>query len=154
MPGTEEGRPVMNLTDVFRSEHQDFYALLNEIEEMTSYAGELALLERAMTVLATEVGLHAILEEKLLFPALEPHVATSELFADLRADHQEIRRGLEQIEDAQDINEALEAVPEILDIARRHFQKEDEVLYAGRTVGRLLTCLLRCRQMQPSGSPA
>ena len=83
-----------------------------------------------MTVLATEVGLHAILEEKLLFPALEPHVATNGLFAELRADHQEIRHGLEQIEDAQDINEALKAVPEILDTARRHFQKEEEVLYA------------------------
>jgi hypothetical protein len=33
-------RPVVKLTDVLRGEHGVFYALLNEIEEMTSYAGE------------------------------------------------------------------------------------------------------------------
>ena len=48
----------------------------------------------------------------------------------MRADHQKIRHGLEQIEDAQDTNKALNAIPEILDTARRHFQKEEEILYA------------------------
>lgn len=120
----------MKLTDVLRGEHGVFYGLLNEIEEMTSYAVELTIIEHAMTVLATEVGLHATLEEQLLFPALKPHVATNELFAELRADHREIRYRLEQIEDAQDMNEALEAALEILDTARRHFQKEEEGLYA------------------------
>lgn len=107
-----------------------FHAFLNEIEEMRAYAEDLPLLERAMTVLRTEVGLHATLEEELLLPALEPYVPTNGLFAELRADHQKIRHGLEQIDDAQDINEALQSIPDLLDTARTHFQKEDEVLYA------------------------
>jgi hemerythrin-like domain-containing protein len=120
----------MKLTDVLLGEHAAFHALLDEIEEMASFAGEVAQIESAMTVLATEVKSHAALEEKLLFPALEPHVETDELFAEMRADHEQIQFGLERIEDARDLNEALEAVRQTLDIVRRHFKNEEEKLYA------------------------
>ena len=120
----------MKLTDVLRGEHAVFFALLDEIEEMASYAGEVAQIESAMTVPSTEVKSHASLEEKLLFPALKPHVKTGELFAEMRADHEQIRRGLERIEDARDLNEALEAVRQTLAIARKHFKNEEERLYA------------------------
>ncbi len=120
----------MKLTDVLRGEHGAFHALLDEIEEMASFAGEVAQIESAMTVLTTEVKSHAALEEKLLFPALEPHVETAELFAEMHADHEQIRLGLERIEDARDLNEALEAVRQTLGIARKHFKNEEERLYA------------------------
>lgn len=120
----------MKLTDVLRGEHAAFGALLDEIEEMASFAGEVAQIESAMTVLSTEVKSHAALEEKLLFPALKPHVETGELFAEMRADHEQIRLGLGRIEDARDLDEALEAVRQTLAIARRHFKNEEEKLYA------------------------
>ena len=120
----------MKLTDVLRGEHAVFFALLDEIEEMASFAGEVAQIESAMTVLSTEVKSHASLEENLLFSALEPHVETDELFAEMRADHDQIRLGLERIEDARDLNEALEAVGQTLAIARKHFKNEEEKLYA------------------------
>ena len=120
----------MKLTDVLRGEHAAFRALLDEIEGMASFAGEVAQIESAMTVLRTEIKSHAALEEKLLFPALEPHVETDELFAEMRADHEQIKFGLERIEDARDLDEALEAVRQTLDIARRHFKNEEEKLYA------------------------
>ena len=120
----------MKLTDVLLGEHAAFHALLDEIEEMASYAGEVAQIESAMTVLRTEIQSHAILEEKLLLPALEPHVQTDELFAEMRADHEQIRLGLECIEDARDLNEALDAVQQTLGIVRTHFKNEEEKLYA------------------------
>ncbi len=120
----------MKLTDVLLGEHAAFGALFDEIEAMASFAGEVAQIESAMTVLTTEVKSHAALEEKLLFPALEPHVETDELFAEMRADHEQIQFGLKRIEDARDLNEALEAVRQTLDTARRHFKKEEEKLYA------------------------
>jgi hemerythrin-like domain-containing protein len=134
----------VKLTEVLRDEHQEVYALLNELEDMTSYAGELKILENAMAILMAEVGLHATLEEKLLFPALRPHTGTTELFAELQADHQEFRHALEQIADAEDVKQALNAIPEILDMARRHFQKEDEVLYplAEELLGDEILCQL------------
>ncbi len=120
----------MNLTDVFLGEHVAFRALLDEIEEMASFAGEVAQIESAMTVLRTEIKSHAALEETLLFPALEQHLETSELFAEMRADHQQIQFGLERIEEARDLNEAIEAVRQTLGIARGHLKNEKVKLYA------------------------
>ncbi len=120
----------MKLTDLLMGEHAAFRALLDEIEKMSSFAGEVARIESAMTVLTTEVKSHAALEEKLLFPALEPHVETDELFTEMCTDHEKIRLGLERIEVARDLDEALEAVRQTLDIARKHFKNEEERLYA------------------------
>ncbi len=120
----------MKLIDVLLGEHAVFNALLDEVEKMVSFAGEVAQIESAITVLTTEVKSHAALEEKLLYPALEPYVETDELFAEMRADHEQIQFGLERIEDARDLNEALEAVRQTLDIVRRHFKNEEEKLYA------------------------
>ncbi|MEE9544027.1 MAG: hemerythrin domain-containing protein [Rhodospirillales bacterium] len=119
----------MKLPDVLLGEHAAFRALFDEIEGMASFAGEVAQNESAMTVLATEVKSHAALEEKLLFSALEPHAETDELIAEMRAEHQQVRLGLERIEDARDLNEALEAVRQTLAIARRHLENEEK-LYA------------------------
>ena len=120
----------MKLTDMLLGEHAAFHALLDEIEEMASYAGEVAQIESAMTVLRTKIQSHATLEEKLLFPALKPHVETDELFAEMNADHKQIRLGLERIEDALDLNEALDSVQQTLGIVRRHFLNEEGKLYA------------------------
>ncbi len=119
----------MKLTDLLMGEHAAFRALLDEIEKMSSFAGEVARIESAMTVLTTEVKSHAALEEKLLFPALEPHVETDELFAEMCTDHEQIRFGLERIENARHLNEALEAVGQTLGIVRRHFKNEEQNLY-------------------------
>ncbi len=120
----------MKLTDLIMCEHAAFHELLDEIEGMAYFAVEVAQIESTMTVLTTEVKSHAALEEKLLFPALEPHVETDELFAEMHGDHEQIRFGLERIEDARDLNEALEAVRQTLGIARKHFKNEEERLYA------------------------
>ncbi len=120
----------MKLIDVLLGEHAVFNALLDEVEEMASFAGEVAQIESAMTVLTTEIKSHAALEEKLLYPALEPYVETDELFAEMRADHEQIRSGLERIENAWDLDEALDAVRQALDITRKHFKNEEEKLYA------------------------
>lgn len=120
----------MKLTDMLRGEHAAFGALLDEIEEMASFAGEVAQVESAMTVLSTEIKSHATLEEKLLFPALDPHVETGELFTQICADHEQIQSGLARIENARDLDEAIEAVRETLAISRNHFKIEEEKLYA------------------------
>ena len=120
----------MKLTDMLRGEHAAFGALLDEIEGMASFAGEVAQIESAMTVLSTEVKSHASLEEKLLFPALKPHMESDELFTEMRADHEQIQSGLEHIENARDLDEAIEAVRQTLATARRHFKNEEKKLYA------------------------
>ena len=120
----------MKLTDALLGEHGAFHALLDGIEEMAPIAGDVAQIDSATAVLATEIKAHAALEEELLFPALEPHLAAGELIAEMHAEHKEIRRGLERIENAEDISEAIEAVQQTINAARNHFRKEETVIYA------------------------
>ncbi len=119
----------MKLTDALIGEHGAFRMLLNEIEKMAAYAGEIAQIESAMAIFTAEITQHAKLEENLLFPALKPHLDSNDLFAEMRDEHQEIRSGLKSIEDARDLDEAIEAVQQTVEAARRHFEKEETVLY-------------------------
>lgn len=119
----------MKLIDALLGEHGAFNALFNGIEKMAVAGGELAQIESATAALAAELESHAKLEEELLFPALEPHLENDELISEMLAEHEQIQAGLERIEGARDIREALDAVQETLSLARRHFHKEEEVLY-------------------------
>ncbi len=119
----------MKLTDALLGEHGAFNVLLNEIEKMASIAGDVAQIDSAIAVFATEIKAHAALEEELLFPALKPHLATNELITEMLAEHKEIRQGLERIENAVDISEAIDAVQQTISAIRNHFQKEEKVLY-------------------------
>lgn len=119
----------MKLIDALLGEHGAFNALFNTIENLAESGGELAQIESATATLAAELDSHAALEEKLLFPALEPHLADDELIAEMHAGHEEIQAGLERIENARDIREAVDAVHRTLALARDHFRKEEEVLY-------------------------
>ena len=47
------GDKALKLTDLLMGEHAAFRALLDEIEKMSSFAGEVARIESAMTVLTT-----------------------------------------------------------------------------------------------------
>ncbi len=120
----------MKLTDALLGEHGAFRVLLDGIEEMASYAGEVAQIESAMAVFTAEVTHHAKLEEDLLFPALKPHLDSNDLFDELHSEHREIRSGLEAIEDARDLDQAIAAVRRTLEIARKHFDNEEKGLYA------------------------
>ncbi|MDP6343054.1 MAG: hemerythrin domain-containing protein [Alphaproteobacteria bacterium] len=119
----------MQLIDALMGEHGAFNALFDTIEKLAETSGELAQIDSAMAVLMTEVDVHARLEIELIFPALENQPGIDELFAEIQAEHEEIRRGLHRIEDARDISEAMEAVRYAMDVARRHFEKEENVLY-------------------------
>ncbi len=125
----KRGDKGVKLTDALIGEHGAFFALFDTIEEVAGAAGDVAQIESAAAALAAEIKSHARLEEELLFPALEPHVGLSALFAEMRAEHERIRRGLHRIENARDVNEALEAVRQTLIVARAHFRNEENILY-------------------------
>jgi len=119
----------MKVTDALLGEHGAFNALLNGIEKLAATAGDIAQIESASAVLAAELSAHATFEEDLLFPMLEPRLESSEIIDQMRIEHKIIQDGLERIEDARDIGEALEAVAQTMNAARNHFQKEETVLY-------------------------
>jgi regulator of cell morphogenesis and NO signaling len=120
----------VKLTDALIGEHGAFYTLFDEIEEIATREGAIAIILGATAVLDAMVGSHATLEEELLFAALEPHLGKNNgPLAVMRAEHEEIKRLLEQIEDAADVEQAIHLVKEALSAARSHFQKEEQVLF-------------------------
>ncbi len=123
------GRVAVELIDALLGEHGAFNALFDTIENLAEAGGQLAQIESATVALAAALDSHATLEEEVLFPTLIPHLANDKLIAEMHAEHDEIRAGLERIEDARNIREAVDAVHQTLAVARRHFRKEEEVLY-------------------------
>jgi iron-sulfur cluster repair protein YtfE (RIC family) len=117
------------LIDALLGEHGAFNALFDAIENMAGTGQELAQIESATMILAAELESHARLEEELLFPVLKPYLTNDELIGELHAEHLAIQDGLERIQNAEDIREAVEAMVETLAVARSHFRKEEEVLY-------------------------
>ena len=120
----------MKLTDALIGEHGAFYTLFDEIEEIATRESATAIILGATAVLEAMVDAHATLEDELLFVALEPHLGKHDgPLAIMRAEHEELERLLSQIEDAVDGDEAILLVEEALSAARRHFQKEEQVLF-------------------------
>ncbi|MFQ5567320.1 MAG: hemerythrin domain-containing protein [Paracoccaceae bacterium] len=120
----------MKLTDALLGEHGAFYVLFDQIERIAAIEGPLAQIRGATTVLGAMVDSHATLEDELLFSALEPHLGTGDgPLAVMRAEHQEMARLLEQIEDAADADQIILWVEQALSAARGHFQKEEQILF-------------------------
>ncbi len=120
----------MKLTDALIGEHGAFYTLFNEIEEIAARESAMAIILGATAVLEAMVDSHATLEDELLFAALEPYLGKHDgPLAILRAEHEEMKRLLWQIEDTVDGDEAIVLVKEALTAARIHFQKEEQVLF-------------------------
>jgi iron-sulfur cluster repair protein YtfE (RIC family) len=119
----------MKLTDALLGEHAAYYGLFDEIEAMAAVEGGLPQIQSATNVLNALVMAHARLEDELLFQALDAHLGPDGPLAVMRAEHDEIERLLENIEDAEDANQAAEWIRQALRVARDHFRKEEVVLF-------------------------
>lgn len=119
----------MKLTDALLGEHAVFYGLFDRIEEMASTEGLAVPIQSAMLILNSLVMSHAAIEEELLFPALVAKLGPGGEIEEMRSEHDELERALEQIEDTEQFNEAAELTLRALSLARAHFKKEEEELF-------------------------
>lgn len=119
----------MRVTDALLGEHAVFYALFDQVEAVASSAGAVTQVEAATAVLSVVVGSHAALEDELLFAALESRIGKEGPLLVMRAEHEEMERALEKIEDARDLEQAAGYIHEALRVARDHFRKEEKVLF-------------------------
>ncbi len=120
----------MKLTDALLGEHGAFYALFDEIEEIAATEDAMAQWRGATTVLEAMVTSHEALEERLLFAALRPHLGNeSGPLAVLHAEHEEMERFLAHMQQEPDVDRAILWISEALGAARRHFKKEEQILF-------------------------
>ncbi|MFV1859340.1 MAG: hemerythrin domain-containing protein [Anaerolineales bacterium] len=119
----------MNLTDALRGEHGVFYAQFTHLEQTVPSVEELAVLKSQAAMLAAALATHAQLEEELLFRALDPHLGEGGPLSMMRAEHEEIEQALAQIPGLVDLAETQRRVLHVVEFARQHFAKEEQVLF-------------------------
>jgi hemerythrin-like domain-containing protein len=128
-PGTNR-MTFMKLTDALIGEHGLFYALFDQIEAVVAAATSVAQLQETTLVLRTAILSHSELEDELLIPILEPHMGTEGPLAVMRAEHDEIKSALQQLEEARNLEDGVDCVARVLSLLRDHFQKEEEILFS------------------------
>lgn len=147
----------MKITDALRAEHRILRARLDRLEQLLGAGAPLAGLHADAAQLTGALLLHAHLEDELLFPALESQLgAGNGPLAVMRAEHEEIDCGLAAIAARQGAEDVRERLAHVIEVARQHFAKEDEVLFPmaeevldGGVLEELSAELLRRRGGQP-----
>ncbi len=119
----------MKITDALRGEHGAYYGLFQQIEYLAEEVEILAQIQNATIALNAEILSHAKLEERLLVPALRPHLDHDALITAMCDEHVEMDQSLEHVEDAQSLEDAVDWIHYCVGFAREHFQKEEQILF-------------------------
>lgn len=115
----------MQILDELRHDHDELRAVMSALESGAATPERLA---RFVTALTT----HAHREDELLFVALERYLpADHGPLQVMRSEHEEIEGGLARLGGADPAAPAVRAdIARLCALARDHFRKEEEVLFA------------------------
>ncbi|MBI3920190.1 MAG: hemerythrin domain-containing protein [Armatimonadetes bacterium] len=121
----------MNIIDVLLIEHGTFYLQFEHLEQTAPAIEQLGELQSKVSMLAAVLPTHARLEDELLFTALEPHLGTmgGPLFV-MRMEHDQLEGLLGQLPQLEDLDQAKDMLAEAITVARQHFGKEEQILFA------------------------
>lgn len=119
---------IMNITEALLGEHAVIYTLLTHLEQTTPTM-TLHDIKTQAAMLTAALASHAKIEEELLFVHLEEIIGPAGPLTVMRAEHDRIEGGLEQLPKVEDLAEARRLLEEILVTARNHFAKEENVLF-------------------------
>ncbi len=117
------------ITDALRGEHGVLYRLLDHLER--EIAGASAAQGRALgAFLGAALAAHAHLEDELLFTEVEGFLgAAAGPLVVMRHEHALIETGLERLQRAATAEEARANAEAVVETARSHFAKEEQILF-------------------------
>ena len=110
-------------------EHAVFYALFMHMEQSIPAADTLSQVKSQGAMLAAALASHAHLEEDLLFKTLEPHIGSMGPLAVMRMEHDQIEGGWNACPPFGNWSRRENLLLQIVEVARGHFAKEEQVLY-------------------------
>lgn len=119
----------MKLTDGLLGEHAVFYAQFDHMEQVVPAAESVAEIHAQSGMLAAALATHAGLEEELLFKSLDSHPGAGGPLNVMRMEHQEIEGILERIPNENELDRSKTLLLELIQIARQHFAKEEQILF-------------------------
>ncbi|MEK7728502.1 MAG: hemerythrin domain-containing protein [candidate division KSB1 bacterium] len=136
----------MKITEALLGEHGVFYAQFDHLEKVVPRMENLTLVQSQGALLASALAPHAHIENDLLFHALEAHLPSdSGPLAVMRMEHDEIEGTLQRLLEARDLGEAQNLIRHVIDTARGHFAKEEQILFV------LATQMLGARALEQLG---
>jgi iron-sulfur cluster repair protein YtfE (RIC family) len=119
----------MRITDALLGEHGVFYAQFDHFESCPD-DDDLDCVKRRAAQLAAALEPHAILENELLFDALEARGGElTGLLSVMREEHREIEAALHDIQHAASLVRARALLRDMIRTAREHFEKEELVAF-------------------------
>lgn len=120
----------MLITDALLGEHAIFYLLFQDIEQALPALDSLDALRHRTAPLTFSLEAHAALEDELLFVALEPYLGVQGgPLAVMRMEHDQIVALLERIQSTPDLARGRIFAAQVVDAARMHFHKEEQILF-------------------------
>lgn len=120
----------MKITDAFLGEHGVFYAQLDHLDAVLDGEPGLEAVQGLAGLLASALAPHASLENELLFDlaAARPGGEGGPMEA-MHGEHDEIEALLAGVLEATDAERARGDLREVLDRAREHFRREEEMAF-------------------------
>lgn len=120
----------MNIIDVLLGEHGALYPQFDFLEQTLPEVGTVGEIKAQAEVLAAAVQSHSTVEDDLLFAALEsPLGAESPALVGMRMMHEDLDRGFEELQRAEDVVVARDGLLGVIALARQHFLGEEESLF-------------------------
>ena len=120
----------MKITDALRGEHGVLYVLFEDVRETINDSDNIEVIRKSISTLDKALLSHAGIEDSILFPALDQHIAGMGPLEMMRAEHQEVDELVAAARVEQDMATLKSQAKQLIDLAFGHFQKEEMALFA------------------------
>jgi len=120
----------MHVIRTLLNQHRSLYTRFDELEHKLPTLTTLPQLQRQVAPLGVALQRHAVLEERVLFTALAPHLGEINPLAMMRGEHDGIDHLLAALPRMQDLHKAHAGVQFLLEVARIHCAREEQLLYS------------------------
>jgi hemerythrin-like domain-containing protein len=119
----------MRITEALHAEHATLYAQLDFLAEVAGSSPDAAEARVYAALLGAALHSHAELEDELLFDTLETQIGPIGPIAVMRAEHEEVKSTLDRLEQLPAGEDPAPLLQHLVDVAREHFDKEEQVLF-------------------------
>jgi len=119
----------MDVTDALLGEHGVFYLLIEQLDDAVERLETVPELRAAAAPLAISLIAHARIEEDVIFGRLEKTIGLQGPLHCLQDDHNSMDQELRKLFSIADVASLKAAIKAILETARGHFAKEEQVLF-------------------------
>lgn len=119
----------MKITDALHAEHATLYAQLDFLAAAAAASPGASDGRAYAALLGSALHSHAEVEDELLFDLLDAHIGPGGPLAVMREEHEDVKATLDRLEHLDDGDDPVPHLRHLVEVARAHFDKEEQVLF-------------------------